>query len=301
LDQYFGVAEFGPDPSMTRFVPMAYDTSGIDWRSVFEPRFCEIFNGLMLRGAGAVGTVYAAAFPSAEVVSSFLSRARPGDLLFVHHAVDLRNGNPVGSEARGIWIPEGKGVLPLSHDQLESLRDIQLSLYVCHAPLDVHHEIGTTRAIAEALEGTVDKSFFPYGPGHAGLLCRVAGRSTDRMERDLLQLFRIPYVERLGANRSSIAEVAVVAGVGDRLTEMQAAEASGAEAYVTGELRLRWDTERGRSNYAQIETYAKRTGMSLFGVSHAASEHLVMETQLPRWFGAMGLAVIPIRERQWWR
>jgi hypothetical protein len=60
--------------------------------------------------------------------------------------------------------------------------------------------------------------------------------------------------------------------------------------------------EYGRAKYDQVEAFAQRTGMSLLGVSHAASEYSVMETQLPRWFSeTFGLAVHPIREPQWWR
>jgi hypothetical protein len=42
--------------------------------------------------------------------------------------------------------------------------------------------------------------------------------------------------------------------------------------------------------------------MTLVGVSHAASEHLVIETQLARWFGeTLGITLHPIREPHWWR
>jgi hypothetical protein len=42
--------------------------------------------------------------------------------------------------------------------------------------------------------------------------------------------------------------------------------------------------------------------MTMLGVSHAASEHLVMETQLPRWFAeTFGITVRSLREPHWWR
>jgi hypothetical protein len=45
---------------------------------------------------------------------------------------------------------------------------------------------------------------------------------------------------------------------------------------------------------------ALETGMSLFGASHAATEHLVMRTQLARWFEGRA-AYDTIDEPHWWR
>lgn len=76
----------------------------------------------------------------------------------------------------------------------------------------------------------------------------------------------------------------------------------GADAYLTGELHVRIEGEYGRSKYAEVREFARRTGMTLLGVSHAASEHLVMETQLARWFErTLGMTVHPVAEPEWWR
>jgi hypothetical protein len=83
---------------------------------------------------------------------------------------------------------------------------------------------------------------------------------------------------------------------------MAAAEKLGAQAYLTGELHVRIEGDYGRRKFAEVESFAATTSMTLVGVSHAASEHLVIETQFARWFAeTLGITLRPIRETHWWR
>lgn len=91
-------------------------------------------------------------------------------------------------------------------------------------------------------------------------------------------------------------------GIGDHVDQMLAAEQRGAHAYLTGELHVRIEGDYGRRKFADVQRFATRTGMTLIGVSHAASEHLVIETQLARWIHhTLDTDLRPIRETQWWR
>jgi hypothetical protein len=72
LNGLFRVKELGPDPGFSRFVPGVYDPIGFDWKSVFEPEFNQLFNGLMIRGAERVHRVFLAVFPTEEVLEAFL-------------------------------------------------------------------------------------------------------------------------------------------------------------------------------------------------------------------------------------
>lgn len=120
-----------------------------------------------------------------------------------------------------------------------------------------------------------------------------------RRARDL---FSVDIVEVKGAPREDITRIAVVGGVGDHVDQMAAAEKLGAQAYLTGELHVRIEGEYGRRKFAEVERFAASTNMTLVGVSHAASEHLVIETQLARWFTeTLGITLRPIRETGWWR
>ena len=83
---------------------------------------------------------------------------------------------------------------------------------------------------------------------------------------------------------------------------MREAESKGAQAYVTGEIHDRIVDDDGRRLLAETRAFASQTPMALIGVSHAASEHLVMETQMPEWFTSrFQVQVVPIPPSTWWR
>ena len=57
-----------------------------------------------------------------------------------------------------------------------------------------------------------------------------------------------------------------------------------------------------RSDVAAVEQFATTTRMVLLGVSHAASEFLVMNRGMQVWFRErFAVATIPLREPHWWR
>lgn len=290
MDSLWDVPGAGPDPAMSRNLPRVYEDAGVDWRAIVEPRFAELFNGLMFRGAGDVGRVSGACFPSAEVLDRWLATVRAGDLLVTHHPIDLRNGSP-----DEIWA---EGFVPISTAHLTAIRVSQVSLYAVHAPMDTSQVVGTTASIVEALDGTVEERIWPYGTGYAGVICRITPASTDQLAARLAGIFRVERLEIEGAWRERIERVAVVAGVGDDPDAMHDAEMRGADAWITGELHVRIEGERGRRKYAEVK--ALHTSMSLFGASHAATEHLVMRTQLARWFEGRA-PYDTIDEPTWWR
>lgn len=301
LDSFFGVPSFGPDPSMSRFVPQAYARPGSGGLEGFETAFRSLFNGLMVRGSPTVHRAFAAAFPSVDVVQTFLSEAETGDLLFVHHAVDLRNGTPEGTPD-GTWVDPEMAARPLAPQQREALRERGLSVYACHAPLDIHPEVSTSVAMVERLGGTTEARFFPYGPGTAGIVCRIPQLDWSEFLRRVAEQFHVPFLEKKGGSPPSVERIAVVGGCGDRVEEMVRAQGLGVDAYLTGELHLRWEGERGRSNFRDVERLARSSRMALVGCSHAASEHAVMETGVPGLFQReFGLKVRPIPEPVWWR
>ena len=294
LDDFFDVAESGADPAFSRFLPAVYEAAPRSWQSWTEPAFATHFNGLMVRGGATIRTVFLAAFPSAGVLEVFLARAEPGDLLFVHHPIDLESGDP-----KGTW---GRFFQPLAEATIQALRAGQLSVYSCHAPLDYHPTVSTSRSIATALDATVTGEFFPYGRGHAGVIATVAAVSCGALEERLRRLFGVAYLDTAGAKPTTIETVAIVAGAGDRVEQMQHAEAAGADAYITGEIHSRIDTEYGHRKFADVERFAATTGMALLGVSHAASEFLIMQREMQGWFsGRFAIATVPLPEAHWWR
>ncbi|SCL69841.1 Nif3-like dinuclear metal center hexameric protein [Micromonospora chersina] len=295
LDELFGLDASAPDTAMSRHLPRVYDEVGTDWRAIVEPHFAQRFNGLMRRGHPTVRTVYGACFPSAEVIDAWLAVAERGDLLVTHHPIDVRNGSPEDDT----WA---EGFVPIDATQLKAITERGLSMYACHAPMDTSLRVGTAAAIVEALSGTVVNQFWPYGDGHAGLVADIPAISSSALVRRAREIFAVDSVEVEGAVHDAVTRVAVVGGIGDHVDQMALAERMGAQAYLTGELHVRIEGDYGRRKFAAVQAFAATTGMTLIGVSHAASEHLVIETQLARWFAENHrITLRPIREPHWWR
>ena len=111
-------------------------------------------------------------------------------------------------------------------------------------------------------------------------LCRIDGTSTETLLKQVTELFDIPYADFEGKRHHRIQTIAIVPGCGDVVADMQEAELLGAQAYITGEIHCHINNSYGKQRYAQMMDYVPNTSLSLIGVSHSASEYLVMRTQM---------------------
>jgi putative NIF3 family GTP cyclohydrolase 1 type 2 len=202
-------------------------------------------------------------------------------------------------DPRGKW---GNGFQPIAPETIRAIQEKQLSVYACHAPMDTSRTLGTNMAIAEALDFQYESDFYPYGNGFAGMIGYIAPTDSDSLIARLKTIFDIPYVDFEGQKRERISKVAIVAGGGDKVEYFLYAEEQGAHAYLTGEIHHHIDNEKGHARYTEAKAYAATSAMSLIGVSHAASEFLVMKTQMVDWFERhcdVKAATIPLAT--WWR
>lgn len=292
LDTFFKVKELKKDPAMSRFVPMVYKQNH-EWKKIFEPDFLKRFNGLIVRGADKIRTVFTASFPHDGILQEFISQSEKGDFLFLHHPIPLESGDPKGNL--------GRGFLPINSRLLQKIIKKKLSIYSCHAPLDYNKKISPNRAIAEALQVIIEGEFLPYGNGYAGLIATISPISTMDLITKLKKIFGIPYVDFAGKNLEKITKIGIVAGGGDKIEYSQMARKKGAQAYITGEIFSHYNSNWGKQNTAKLQEYANTVDISMIGVSHAVSEFLVMKTQIPEWFKEnFGLPVIPLAQNKWW-
>src|SRR5215213_7404583 len=109
-------------------------------------------------------------FPQKKCSRPF-SSAHPGDLIFSHHPIDMRCGDPRGEP--------GEGFIPIRAETVQRLLRQELSFYACHVPLDIHPELSTSDAIVHVIGGRVVDHFLPYGDGYAGRLCEIPPTSLD--------------------------------------------------------------------------------------------------------------------------
>ncbi|MCR8847924.1 Nif3-like dinuclear metal center hexameric protein [Rossellomorea sp. SC111] len=293
LDQTFDIRSYGEDPAFSRFIPQVYEGK-MDWKAKFEPVFTKLFNGLMIKGESEVENVFLAVFPTDEVLEAFIQNGKPGDLLFMHHPLLMECGDPKGN-----W---GRGFVPIKESLIDRIRKKGLSVYTCHVPLDYHVTLGTSQAMAEAMNVKITNRFIhDEKHGYIGIIGEVNETDTDELILQLKEIFDIPYVDFEGRERK-IRKVAIVAGCGDKAAWMQEAEDKGVEAYISGEIHCHIDNDYGRMRYEEMITYAVNTKMSLIGVSHSASEYLVHRTLVRSWFEREfefnSIRLIP--QKEWW-
>lgn len=289
LHSLFSVHQHGIDPGFSRFLPAAYDPISFPWQEFFEDDFVTYFNGLMIKGADVVRNVFLAVFPTEEVLDRFLAEGTAGDLLFMHHPLVMECGDPHG-------LP-GRGFVPIPNHYLQAIKEKGLSVYTCHAPMDLHQTYGTSIAMAKALHASVNETF----ANGDGLICEIAPTNTNELIEKAKQIFDIPYVDFEGQTRSHITKIAIIAGCGDKVSMMQEAEEKGAQAYITGEVHCHIDNDYGKKKYDIMKEYIPHTNMSLIGVSHSASEFLVKKTLMYDWFSQnFNVNVVLLPQEKWW-
>ncbi|MGR3764204.1 Nif3-like dinuclear metal center hexameric protein [Rossellomorea sp. NS-SX7] len=294
LDREFHIKSFGKDPAFSRFIPQVYDPIEFDWKRVFEHDFTALFNGLMLKGASEMKNVFLAVFPTDSVLERFIHESKEGDFLFMHHPLLMECGDPNGK-----W---GRGFVPIKEEYINKMRAKNLSVYTCHVPLDYHKQLGTSAAIAKALNATIVDGLLPNEQGdHLVLVCSIDETTTDEIEQELKEIFQLPYVDFEGKRLDDISKIAIVAGCGDKVEWMKEAEEKGVQAYITGEIHCHIDNDYGRLKYEKMMDYAKTTSMSLIGVSHSASEYLVKKTLMKDWFEKnFDLNTVLLPQEYWW-
>lgn len=142
--------------------------------------------------------------------------------------------------------------------------------------MDYNREIGTGLAMEQALDAAFLEPFYPYAGSHAGSICSISPVSSADLIERLKGIFAVPYVDHIGQPCQRIERIAIVPGAPDKVEVIKEAEEHGAQALLSGEVRSSRDDDYGRAKHDKVIAYLPKTEMSIMGVSHAASEQLVM-------------------------
>jgi putative NIF3 family GTP cyclohydrolase 1 type 2 len=293
LDSFFNIAAWPEDPAMREWVPRTYADAGYDYKKKFEPGFCSKYNGLMLRAGDSVEKIFCSAFAAPDVLQEILNTNTNDAILFLHHPVDLEVC--------------GAGFLPIPLDIITAFEERRISIYSCHAPLDCDERIGTNAAIVQALGMKVSKNFVRYGIGYAGRIGTIDAQRTDVLLKRIRSIFGVSRIEVGGCLTSEVKRIAIVAGGGDEIGHLRQAQENACDMYLTGEWYPRYTPkdEDVKLSVArlkeEIASFTQNLKMALVGVSHAASEFLVMKTQIKDYFEKMGLEAEAIPQKNWWR
>ncbi|APX95404.1 Nif3-like dinuclear metal center hexameric protein [Natronorubrum daqingense] len=148
-----------------------------------------------------------------------------------------------------------------TYDQVETLLENDLALYVSHLPLDGHQELGNAAGVADVLDLEDRAPFGELGPEYIGQRGVAPESYTTAQVRERLETSlegRETPVQVLEGGPDELEEIAIITGSGtDWLAE---AEAAGADALVTGEGKQKAYHE------------ARERGLTVFLAGHYATE-----------------------------
>lgn len=292
LDDFFEVERFA-EPDGWHFAITAEEKNALLRRG--SDRFRRTFNGLMLgaeRASSPLDRVHLLVFPEASLIEAVLATERRrsgGSVIVTHHPVDMETG--------------GRGFLAIPEAQLDALAAAGVGFYVLHAPLDCHPWISTSRALADGLGLVVTDRFAPY----VGDLCGVVGEQAPEpfgtFAERVRRLCELPFFlpDQVRFSGRAVSRVAIVAGGGDEVSYLEAAERLGADCYLAGHW---WTPHPGDwcdQNRSALHQVIARCGMNLLSASHDGSELVVFRDQLSPLFASWGHDVQLHRQPDHWR
>jgi len=285
LDSFFHLDAYPPD-DFEEIVSFC-EEAGVPLEDFATPEFMQRHNGLMLDNCDIVEAVYTLVFPSEEVLAEVERRAsgRPA-LIFTHHPMDFETS--------------GRGLLPVSGQWLQRLREARLSLYALHAPLDCHESISTSRALARAAGVPAAETCAGYMGGHAGVIGEIDPLPFDAFVarvRDACGAARAD-TKRHG---DSVRRVAVVAGGAAFPPLMQEALDAGCDTYLTGDFRVRHGGPWAEDHRPGFDAFVERVPLNLVGGSHYGTEALVLREDMVAFFQDLGLPAEFVPQQDPWR
>jgi putative NIF3 family GTP cyclohydrolase 1 type 2 len=292
LDDFFDVERFA-EPDGWDFAISAGEKASLLCRG--SDVFQRTFNGLMLgadRFDSPLDRVHLLVFPEASLVESVLAAEHGrcgGSVIVTHHPVDMETG--------------GRGFLAIPEAQLDALTEAGIGVYVLHAPLDCHPGISTSRALAEGLGLAITDCYAPYVGGLCGVIGEQAPEPFGAFAERVRRLCDLPFFlpEQVRFAGRDVSRVAIVAGGGDEISYLEAAERLGADSYLAGHWWTPHPGEWCDQNRSALRQAIAGCRMNLLSASHDGSELVVFRDQLSPLFESWGLGVQLHRQANHWR
>ena len=285
LDSFFHLERYESD-DFEAIISFSYE-AGIPIERFARPEFLTRFNGLMLDNSGEVTRVFTLVFPS-EAVLLEVERRAGGEaaLIFTHHPMDFETS--------------GRGLVPISGEWLQRLREMRISLYAAHAPLDCHESISTSRALAQAVGVPAEASFAGYHGGHAGVMGQIDPVPLDDFIERVRAACSVDLVDVKG-HSGTVRHVAVVAGGAAFPPLMQEALDAGCDTYLTGDYRVRHGGAWAEEHRPQFDAFVETVPINLIGGSHYGTEALVLRNDMIEFFRDLGLPAEFVPQADPWR
>lgn len=201
--------------------------------------FTGSLNGLQFANNGTVTKIGAAVdaglIPFQKAIEANI------DFLIVHH---------------GLFWSGAKRIVDSEYEKIKNLIDGNLAVYSCHLPLDAHPEIGNNALLAKALGIPSEGTFLPHEGTDIGLVGSWS-QTRDEMKATIDKEFSGKFAS-MEFGSTEPKKICVLTGSG--ASAIEHVKATGADTFVTGELR------QHHFNYAQEHN------LNVYACGHYATE-----------------------------
>jgi putative NIF3 family GTP cyclohydrolase 1 type 2 len=251
LDLEFGIASHSED-----LVEWAVTPENCTF---VHPDFLHHSSALMTHTPGVINTVCTSVFVTENIVRQLVRR--PHSLLLTHHHFN--------------YFEDGRGLQPIPPEWLQMLREIGVSIYVAHAPLDTHRTYGTSRALAELVGTSVTLAFYDYFGAPAALVTEIPRTTFAEFAETVQGKLRRPFLT-LHPHRPYAERIAVVAGGGDLPDLLQQAFDVGCDTLLTGTIENRWQIPSVQDANRKFHVLNADLHLNLIGGTHFGTERPAM-------------------------
>ncbi len=269
-------------PSVQRGEDLTSHAVTEDNRRFINPAFLSLKTNLMTTGSPEIDQVSTVVFITETVADKLLAASEP-QLIFTHHPFD--------------YFEDQRGIVPIATTCLERLSARGHALFSCHAGLDTHSHYGTSRALAELLNITVDEEFYDYFGAPAAVTGHLP-QLTDYEQFSLTvqEKLQRPFVTKV-QHRKTVKKVAVAAGGGELPDVLQMAYDRGCDTLLTGTVEHRWGLPGVQENNRAFHQLNESLGLNLVGGTHFGTERPAL-IRLLDYFGSKGIVADYIEDEQ---
>ena len=175
-------------------------------------------NGLQVEGGAEVSRLVSGVTACQDLLDEAI--AWGADAVLVHHGY--------------FWKDEGAEIIGIKRRRIAALLNNDISLLAYHLPLDAHPEVGNNARLGQLLGLAEPRALRPAEPASVGSICTLPEpmAAADLVVRIEQLTGRRPL--HIGSGPELVREIAWCTGAAQGY--MEAAVASGADMYITGEV-----------------------------------------------------------------
>lgn len=286
LDAFFELEKYGKDIPFSGVIPQIYGVRLDELKRYCREDFLDTCNGLMFDNCLSVKKVFGTVFLDRRVLEKIFEQGKQDVLIFSHH--------PVEDET------SGGGFIPLAQEYLEKMREMRISVYSLHTPLDRGKKVSTARSLARSLDlrGVIAHSAPEDGlEGVVDELPKEIPFDVFLQEtKRVLDNPRVNFVQ----HQNTVKKIGIVPGGGTDVKMILNAIKFGCDTYFSGEYYSKLQIPWGNVERTAFDQAKSELNINLVEGSHYSTERVVFVNELAELFKNLGMDYQFIEQENPW-